>query len=615
MRQLFHPEIPTTGDLSLDIIAQFIGPYVDFWRVTVGHTLYWIHVLLLSRLLFYLNPLIMTSQSNLVAAMIESGDLVTAWTMIPVSDAEEFVTGNSPPHLNQYFPDNVNYRNFRAGEFNARLGSISLVRTGRDKSRISLHIPAGDAGRYKYDPTMAYRRWVVDFLVRIVSETVIHVSTRRLHEEAEIDWNEPEEVYQWLTVVKATAQEKLVQAGITTVLEVSKNAARRVEFVLTFLRSLQSSKRAHERWLENGVRAAQPRREGTLTVGKPFSGDRRQQVLDIVKDAQDLDLYDLPPDPNHFGSFPHPILSQSFMLWLLALAEGTGIVYASNALGRTQAGYKAAQARNQKFGEWRHSSGVDISAIERRDLVQSVKETAGAAAYLCDELHRSARYAHCRRCDSFVIARHNDSKHRCSADNNQPKQVTATEFPDIERVLYPHDLLNNPLMLAALGDRNDILAEVGLVAFAAQSILDSGQLILSKVLPVKDFSAFSALPACNSYIYIPETQINNKDLLLTLAVDVVLKSNSTCPEHFLPVDPQYRLAWRQNQSTLLMSWFSKGFSGGMCLGLLVLRDLVDFDSLVYRNTQYVSHLLPWCSWDHHAAPLLLVRQSQGTCAE
>jgi hypothetical protein len=103
--------------------------------------------------------------------------------------------------------------------------------------------------------------------------------------------------------------------------------------------------------------------------------------------------------------------------------------------------------------------------------------------------------------------------------------------------------------------------------------------------------------------------------LLTLAVDVVLKSNSTCPEHFLPVDPQYRLAWRQNQSTLLMSWFSKGFSGGMCLGLLVLRDLVDFDSLVYRNTQYVSHLLPWCSWDHHAAPLLLVRQSQGTCAE
>ncbi|KAJ6589064.1 hypothetical protein B0H19DRAFT_1058137 [Mycena capillaripes] len=48
LRILLHPDLSATNTLPIDIIAAFIGPFANFWRVTLWHILYWVHVLLLT---------------------------------------------------------------------------------------------------------------------------------------------------------------------------------------------------------------------------------------------------------------------------------------------------------------------------------------------------------------------------------------------------------------------------------------------------------------------------------------------------------------------------------------------------------------------------------------
>ncbi|KAJ7854112.1 hypothetical protein B0H13DRAFT_2673444 [Mycena leptocephala] len=111
-------------------------------------------------------------------------------------------------------------------------------------------------------------------------------------------------------------------------------------------------------------------------------------------------------------------------------------------------------------------------------------------------------------------------------------------------------------MLAALGDKYDVLAELGLLAFPVQPILDRSRPLLQKILPVVDFTAFSALPPSLDQIYAPIAKVDDENLLLNMAFDVVLKTNSTCPPYFEPLNPDGRLAWRMQQSKFLMDWFS-----------------------------------------------------------
>ncbi|KAJ7767441.1 hypothetical protein DFH07DRAFT_328482 [Mycena maculata] len=145
LRRILHPEIPAVGNLSVEIVARYMGPFLDFWRITLSHLLYWLHVLFLSRLLGVLCPLVTVTQSSPVTATLRSHDLMECWNFLSEEEADQFMNGNTLDLL-YHFPTHTSNQRFCKGQFNTILGLISLVRTGREPNHISLHVARGDPG-------------------------------------------------------------------------------------------------------------------------------------------------------------------------------------------------------------------------------------------------------------------------------------------------------------------------------------------------------------------------------------------------------------------------------------------------------------------------------------
>ncbi|KAJ7765143.1 hypothetical protein B0H14DRAFT_3510232 [Mycena olivaceomarginata] len=108
LRRLLDNAIPPSGNLSEDIIARWIGPFINFWRCTLSHLLYLLHVLLLARLLSDLRPLLIFAQSNPVSAALRSGDLVVIGNSLPDGLRRQFFEdGSSSPELLDIFPSDI----------------------------------------------------------------------------------------------------------------------------------------------------------------------------------------------------------------------------------------------------------------------------------------------------------------------------------------------------------------------------------------------------------------------------------------------------------------------------------------------------------------------------
>ncbi|KAJ6461644.1 hypothetical protein DFH09DRAFT_582253 [Mycena vulgaris] len=559
LRHLLEPQIPLDDDLDVDTLAQHMGPTFNFWRLILLHWWYLLHILFTSRICHFLRPLLIVTQSNPVAAMMRSGDLVSVWASLSDEDKQLIMAGTTPIGIENRFPE-TRYREFRKGEFTAAIGTITIINTSPDPASLSFQIAHGHYGRFKYVEVFKRLRWDVDFLVELKAETVVQCIAARLNSGALVDWDEAGEVRRWLEAVKADAEAKLVESGVSQALEVAKNAARRTELAISFLRAAAPAKRAHERWMAgDSGGGAQSRREGLRTAA---SGVARQEQLDsILRQARELDSFDLPPDPNHLGSWDHPILSESFSARFLKLPDNRDVVYASNALGRSAASAAAVKANQQAIGEWRRQNTVvvyvDTVSIARKNMLDAAKDTAQLGSYLVADLLRSWRAAACQLCGSFAIGRHNNAYHQCDV-NSTPRPLTAKNFPDVERVLYAHDIFNNPRMVVSLGDIEDVLAELNLVAVSVRDILESTSHLaaLRQIMRPEDVAAISAVPSSDANVYVPEERLHDADLLITLAVDTVLATQSTCPVNFLHTDPACRMAWTQKELPILQKWFA-----------------------------------------------------------
>ncbi|KAJ7770856.1 hypothetical protein DFH07DRAFT_953852 [Mycena maculata] len=529
------PDIPTAGDLSLDCLAVHVGATLNFWRLLLRHILYLLHVLFLSRLLGVYQPLIIVTQSNPVAAMMRSGDLVTVWDLLKPEQREQFEAGVTPVGMECAFPD-AKYRTFRRGDFTAEIGTVKLIPTGRDPGQMALHIPHPHYGCIKYDSSLACPRWDVDLLVEGVVYVVTQMTAARLHDlTVAVDWTDPVQTRAWLEVVKGKAEEVLREAGVSQALEQAKNKARCAELVLNFLR--------------------QTRREGILAT--PRGRQRREQLDAILERARELKSFDLPPDPDHLSSFLHPILGDSFQEWFLSLKDGTDVVYASNALGQTEESHLAAQENQQAIGKWRRAHHVDVYVdqvvVLRKRLVKAVRETTGAGKVLIKDILSALRRGTCSVCGISVIGGHNAVAHKCPIDR-VVRDLTGKNFRDMERVQYIHEILNNDEMLAALGHKADVLSEMALVVISAQTILDSQHHTLQSAMP-HDYLSLLPFLTSDADIHVKEDVQSNIYGLLTLAVDTVLATKSQCPPDFLPLEFDSRDAWSVSQSEMLLQWF------------------------------------------------------------
>ncbi|KAJ7303651.1 hypothetical protein DFH08DRAFT_825746 [Mycena albidolilacea] len=522
---LLDDAIPPNGDLSEDVIARWVGPLLNFWRCTLSHLLYLLHLLLLARFLAELRPLLIFAQSNPVSAALRSGDLALSTNSLPEEVHHQlFEDRKSSPELLGAFPSDVRYRQTRGSAFNQQLGRITLILVGVDPALLALLVSMPDCGELKYDPALAPFRWNVDFLICLVARAVTHRISSRLDSDVP-DWSDAAASKAWLLEVKADAESILQSAGVTAALEVAKSRARRAEPAVTFLRTIMSSSRG-------GSKNDYKRRAGLEAAAGTEA--RTVQLNSILAHAQLLDSLDLPPDPDYLAPFEHPILSDTFPAWFLSLKDGTEIVQSTNAHGRSAEAVKAVKEWQAQFVNSNRCTELSILQTAQNGMIEVMHKLMRPQSYLVKEIKDSAQLVHCNGCDWSGLGYHNFSFHDCRSRGMLT--ITESNFPDLERVLYVHEILHDRCSLI-LGDLAPVLAQLQLIAVPVQEILLFHKEEFKSALCDMDVAAIlSALQSDlkdDLDVYVTEDDRNNIGLLVTLAVDVVLKQRSRCPHWFL----------------------------------------------------------------------------------
>ncbi|KAJ6541738.1 hypothetical protein B0H19DRAFT_1077536 [Mycena capillaripes] len=545
LRRYFHPEIEEQGDLPARTIARYIGPFIDFWRLSLDHQHYWLNILFTSQYLRILRPLLIVSQSNPVATVLRLGDLVRVWQFLPPFPLLPI------PDLHSLFPENVPCPTLNGSAFNSAIGTLSILRTGQDPAQLSLHLSRGDSGRLKYDTVLAFLRWRVDWLVTLMAEVVLQLISAELHEGSEPDWADAIQTRAFLEGIKSRAARVLSETGVTQALDVAKAACRKSELVVNLVRSLAGCKRRHERWIDGQGPKVYERRAGLRTA--PSGPEREAQIDRIVAEAQELDSFDLPPDPSHLAPWIFSILSPGFCSWLRSLGDDKDIVYCANALGGSEEAYERVIKNRAAIGQWSKTNTrpvyVDTHAIARKNVINALRSLANPLPLHLTELLQSCRIATCQKCHSTVLAQHNAAYHRCVGEEEyEDKLVTEKNFPSLDRLLYSHEILGDFALLDEFGSSDDLLVEVGLVAVAISYIVTCkwfwDGLNVEAAFSVEDVKACRAIVdqdlIANLSIYLPTTAVDNRCLIITLTIDVLLLKFCTCQQQFLPQRPADR---------------------------------------------------------------------------
>ncbi|TDL26821.1 hypothetical protein BD410DRAFT_894776 [Rickenella mellea] len=103
---LLNDQIPAFGTLTDTVIAQHIGPFIDFWRLLVTKGFIHWSAAFLSRYLCVLQPLVIIAFSNPVNRMLRGGSLADVWSKCKDNDTQDsFLRGQSPANLSEFCRD------------------------------------------------------------------------------------------------------------------------------------------------------------------------------------------------------------------------------------------------------------------------------------------------------------------------------------------------------------------------------------------------------------------------------------------------------------------------------------------------------------------------------
>ncbi|KAJ7919368.1 hypothetical protein B0H13DRAFT_2656860 [Mycena leptocephala] len=191
---------------------------------------------------------------------------------------------------------------------------------------------------------------------------------------------------------------------------------------------------------------------------------------------------------------------------------------------------------------------------------QALRTTANPAPLLIAELLRVYGSLLALNAMLTIVGHHNVAYHRCiGVDNSTDVLLTERNFPDLDRLLFAHELLNNSAIVDEIGPLDDLLSELGLVAIPVHQVLQRQWFwrALDKVLNVEDVAACRQITTSDS-IYVPLAKLNDRNLILTLTIDVLLLTFSSCPAPFQALRPGDRSAWTPAVSKTLQAWLANG---------------------------------------------------------
>jgi hypothetical protein len=200
--------------------------------------------------------------------------------------------------------------------------------------------------------------------------------------------------------------------------------------------------------------------------------------------------------------------------------------------------------------EW-HSGGSSERGKARKQSNGSGEYEGG-----CIKSQEAWRVAFCSQCSEVIVAdadRGKNFKHPCVFG----KDLTLVEAtsPDMKRLLYPHDILNDPVLNSLARSENEAFSALNIIQFDACKILGNAQ--LENDLPPADYQSVTGS------IYVQARDQDDMDWKLTLAFDVALIELSEftqCPLQPSNAKSRFQVWQPQVQGRLLRAMVGDGYS-------------------------------------------------------
>jgi hypothetical protein len=564
LSQMYPFQTLPDGSVDGSGVPLWLGPSLDFWRWLLEHILFWLHLLWMGRLLFFTRPLIISGWGTTMFYIIQRNLLSHVWNYIPDNARTLLLSGQTPDNILDLLPTASHekwYPEADGGEFLDAVGTLLIVSCGLDDRVLSLYVPQLHPGAAKYTPKEAPLMEKISYCTELINAVAVEeVEVHRLrgvvpcHENVEASWT-------YMQALRNAIEDRIVSSGLRAKLDDLK----------TELGQIQATDR-HFRTLLKSTQFVPRGPQGRPVIFKlaARADQRRQQFEHLIAISVVNARGGLDPDP--FSLVPRPwkdsIGCDDHLAWFLSLKEGTSISHSARNFANSLESYERVLDNQKAIGVWRRTKAVQDRIGTTKDLqalssaMQDLQDPRGKAVR---PLNRSFRCATCRTCGRIVVGHNDKSVHTC---NDQEHTLTAKNFPDLDRLLYPHDILSRPdlLNLFALADEpfmdiiNRLQSQFGLSEHSASSIFaqPSTRSFLRDTLHPADVAAVERLAAAMSgdtiYVSVTEPALQ---MAPTIAVDWVLRQKHNLPTVLEAQMASSRRAWEDRNTTDLFEWLAK----------------------------------------------------------
>ncbi|TDL19874.1 hypothetical protein BD410DRAFT_805342 [Rickenella mellea] len=545
IRSLTQPTTPRHGSLSSDEVAQYFGPHIDLWRVTRIHKhLNW-DVLFLSRILREIKPLVLVSASGIVTHLVREFRLLTIWD--DVKDPTEFLAGKSPSNLNRLLPcppSDKKPAEFSGEDFLAELLKFPIVRYGPGPTDYAINVAIRDDGSIKYEPREYADRCGLQHLSQALADVMTAVAVD-MHQKTPMDRTSKDTFVAGLKAIRKQAEDIIKNSDVMDTFLAQSSSLRKREWVHTHLRHVKGSGAGI-----SVTRGPVNRENCVLAANGPDARQAQfEKIVDLERERVDLGNT---PNMNYLIPFPWKYDSVEFREWFMGLSDGTDIIASANALGRTpesQESIRRARLRlMEKHAAYRAAKQVvnptnNLRACteeERARIPELLAEAISDLSQLAKikectvDLSISVcwRWATCDRCHHIVVAKGNAMKHFCA--DGMDYAITVENFSSTRRLLYPHNIINEPVLRAFLPTL--LPGNLDLVSLNVRDTL-----LHHPSAPTLSYGSVDSSLTC----YVHRSHAGDQSFRLTVAFDAAVPFLTHFPSHQLPTYPNaIHLPWQ-----------------------------------------------------------------------
>ncbi|KAJ7018567.1 hypothetical protein C8F04DRAFT_1259739 [Mycena alexandri] len=198
---------------------------------------------------------------------------------------------------------------------------------------------------------------------------------------------------------------------------------------------------------------------GYIEVAATGKVARQAQLERLVEEAKRTERLGLPVDPLGFAPFGTTLTSPEFAKCFMVLADRKDLGHHKN-IGL----WNKAQVveRCVLLDTKAEAHGLAPETVHERShhpaqlsaFIKAVQDPCNITQCI---LLQAVRWGTCRVCHKTVVGAGIAAKHYCVKDPDNPLTLTESSFPSLQRLVYTHDVLNNPDLNTFLTDRPDLI--------------------------------------------------------------------------------------------------------------------------------------------------------------